>query len=158
MEINPIHGAEFDVEKYRFSVMKKLVDYGSSIEDSNIDNEYYNQLVDELTYATMCNKDGWSVLKVPFSKEKDIRVGAKFYYENDMMGMSCDIRLMTVTYIRSGIVFYTDDKDNSERSFPIGCFFASRLEPEVYSVGKGYPSKWYKFESFYGMTKIEYNE
>lgn len=38
------------------------------------------------------------------------------------------------------------------------CFFASRLEPEEYTTPKGYPSKWYKFESFYGKTKIVYND
>lgn len=149
-KINPIHGEDFDVEIYQKSVIKKLLQCK--------DEESQSKIIDELTYATACNKNGWASIKIPFSKEEDITVGAKFYYENDMMGMKCDIRLMTITYIRSGIVFYTDDKDDSERSFPIGCFFASRLEPEEYTPPAGYPSKWYKFESFYGKTKILYNE
>lgn len=149
-EINPIHGEDFDVEVYQKSVITKLLQCE--------DEESQSEIIDELTYATMCNKNGWVTIKTPFSKEEDIVVGAKFYYENDMMGMSCDVRLMTITYVRSGIAFYTDDKDDTERSFPIGCFFASRLEPEEYTPPKSYPSKWYKFESFYGMTKIVYNE
>ena len=149
-KINPIHGEDFDVEIYQKSVIKKLLQCK--------DEESQSKIIDELTYATSCNKNGWASIKIPFSKEEDITVGSKFYYENDMMGMKCDIRLMTITYIRSGIVFYTDDKDDSERSFPIGCFFASRLEPEEYTPPAGYPSKWYKFESFYGKTKILYNE
>ncbi len=149
-KINPIHGEDFDVEIYQKSIIAKLLQCK--------DEESQGEIIDELTYATTCNKNGWSSIKIPFSKEEDIKVGAKFYYENDMMAMKCDVRLMTVTYIRSGIVFYTDDKDDSERSFPIGCFFASRLEPEEYTTPKGYPSKWYKFESFYGKTKIVYND
>jgi hypothetical protein len=149
-KINPIHGEDFDVEVYQKSVITKLLQCK--------DEESQSELIDELTYATTCNKNGWATIRTPFSKEEDIVVGAKFYYENDMMGMSCDVRLMTITYLRSGIAFYTDDKDDTERSFPIGCFFASRLEPEEYIAPKGYPSKWYKFESFYGETKIIYNE
>lgn len=28
----------------------------------------------------------------------------------------------------------------------------------IYTDWTGYPSKWYKFESFYGKTKIVYND
>ena len=99
-KINPIHGEDFDVEVYQKSVITKLLQCK--------DEESQSELIDELTYATTCNKNGWATIRTPFSKEEDIVVGAKFYYENDMMGMSCDVRLMTVTYIRSGIVFYTE--------------------------------------------------
>lgn len=75
------------------------------------------------------NPDEKSVIVQPFAKPEEIVKGAKFVFEDNYGGLSLDIRIMTITYVRSGIAFYTDNKEpDVEKSFPLGCWFASKLE------------------------------
>ena len=92
---------------------------------------------------------------MPFAKPEQIIVGAKFWYNcTDSGSLAIDIRLMDVTHIRSGIVFYIDDVNSEERSFPLGCLMAARLEPEVH-VHDMNPD-WYDFESQFGKSTFAY--
>jgi hypothetical protein len=95
------------------------------------------------------------VIRMPFAKPEQIIVGAKFWYNcTDSGSLAIDIRLMEVTHIRSGIVFYIDDVNSEERSFPLGCLMAARLEPEVHVHGMN--PEWYDFTSQFGKSKFKY--
>lgn len=60
--------------------------------------------------------------------KKYFQVGRQFWMYDDNKHAYV---LITITYIRSGIVFYTTEGDDEERSFASGSVFAELLYPRV---------------------------
>lgn len=111
---------------------------------------------DILLWYVTTNCDGFSYCKVPNPKESDIVVGAKFWYDNSDFLNPSDIRLMTITYIRSGVAFYIDDKDETERNFfTSGTLFSERMLDYFEYVTDKNP-ELFKLTSQYDKTIIKY--
>lgn len=92
--------------------------------------EFENTELDRLTSMLLSNDPNKkAIIRQPFAKPEEITVGRQFVFENNYGGMSLDIRIMTITYVRSGIAFYVDDKEpDVEQTFPLDCWFTSKLE------------------------------
>ena len=111
---------------------------------------------DLLYWYVTANEEEFSNIRIPYVKESDIVVGAKFWFDNSSILDPCDIRLMTITYVRSGVAFYTDNKCDEEKNFfTSGTLFSERII-EYFEYETDYDPKLFKFVSIYGHTIIKY--
>lgn len=90
-------------------------------------------------------------IKLPLVKNEDIVVGSSFFHYDAEAGC---VDKLTITYTRSGIVFYTSGLHQEEDSFPMGCIMQRYLEPEVIETELN--PKHYKLIPKLGKTKIVY--
>ena len=82
-----------------------------------------------------------------------IEIDGEFYYFDTQTNT---VRLIKVTYIRSGVYFYTIEDESHEIEYfaPIECFFTKILEPKIYVTNIN--TDYYKFESRWGKSEIIY--
>lgn len=96
---------------------------------------------------------------------EDIHVGNRFWsYGHDMLSQKQEEEglpsgrehwhLITITHIRSGVVFYTQ-KDSPEEHFEKGSAMVGLLEPETY-IHKLDP-QYYRMESRSGLVDFKYD-
>lgn len=97
------------------------------------------------------------------TKWEDIAVGKRFwcytktFLSNNELNGSLDPemwRLMTITYIRSGVVFYRIEEQEQEEHFEQGSAMVSLIEPQTY-VHNNDP-QYYKMISRSGKVDFQY--
>ena len=115
-----------------------------------------SEIIDYITsYIISGSIDKKGKILIPFATKKDIVEGAEFFIDNKFFER--EILKIKITYVRSGIAFYIDEKEpDVEKSFPINSVFATRLEP-VHYVSDLNP-KYYQIESYYGKSTYEFKE
>lgn len=88
-----------------------------------------------------------------YMPEEYLMVGGEFYYFD---GEFDCVRLIKITYIRSGMCFYTIEDENhaNEYWFPSGCFFAITLESKKYITNIN--SDYYNVVTRLGKSEIIY--
>jgi hypothetical protein len=105
-------------------------------------------------YEIICAMQGGGErvkIKLPDTKDSDIIVGKKFYY----LDTNFRIDKITITYVRSGIVFYKSKLHRKgEHNFPLDCLFARHLKPEIYETDLD--PKYYEIVCPLGKTKVKY--
>lgn len=82
-----------------------------------------------------------------------LTVGGEFYYFD---GQFEKTRLIKITYIRSGMCFYTIEDENhlNEYWFPEGCFFSVTLEAKKYITNIN--TDYYNVVTMLGKSEITY--
>lgn len=111
--------------------LKKLLD--SLKNDISSMNESLNKIVGQFLDDYYSSATAATRLHDVFANniegmKKYFKVGRQFWMYNDN---KLAYVLITITYIRSGIVFYTTEGDSEERSFASGSVFAELLYPRV---------------------------
>ena len=96
---------------------------------------------------------GIATITLPKTKPSDIVVGKKFW---DFDHEQNKWVLITITYVRSGVVFYTKGRSKKEDDFPLESLMTYRLEPEYFV--SDYNPQYYNVVSRSGKTKITYSE
>lgn len=91
----------------------------------------------------------------------DIHIGDEFYLDISKFGTlePPKYKRIKVTYIRSGVIFYTTKKSKKEYYIPQDSlyFISGRIFPTIYEVDtKKFPKEYYKFTCRCPYTKIIY--
>lgn len=88
-----------------------------------------------------------------YMPEDYLVVDGEFYYFD---GERNCVRLIKITYIRSGVCFYTIEDENhvNEYWFPSGCFFAVTLEAKKYVTNIN--PEYYNVVTRLGKSEIIY--
>lgn len=89
---------------------------------------------------------------LPEIEPEDIEIGDQFYLYDETQWI-----LITITYIRSGIIFYVTEKENEEQWFPFGSIMLTNLTYKEFIVPLA-PNgcKQWIFKSLCPKTKIIY--
>lgn len=88
-----------------------------------------------------------------YTPKEYLMVGGEFYYFD---GERNCVRLIKITYIRSGLCFYTieDENHSNEYWFPVDCFFAITLEAKKYITNIN--TDYYNVVTRLGKSEIIY--
>lgn len=114
--------------------LKKLLDTLDTLENNlSIINESHDEIVRQFLDGYYCSATAATRLHDVFANniegmKKYFKVGRQFWMYDDLQ---MKYVLITITYIRSGIVFYTEEDEIEERSFGSGSVFAELLYPRV---------------------------
>lgn len=114
--------------------LKELKKMLNTLENNlSIINEKHNEIVGQFLDDYYSSATAATMLHDVFSHNIEgmknyFQVGRQFWMYDDLQ---MKYVLITITYIRSGIVFYTTEGDDEERSFASGSVFAELLYPRV---------------------------
>lgn len=124
-----------------------------TVEIDDITHDSYESLIFAL------NGGKKTRIKVPFAKPIEIVPGAEFFALRMKSMFDTKIEHIRITHVRSGVAFYVSDMANNytqENWFPLGCVYASRLEP-VHYVSDLHPD-FYEFVSYSEKVVVTYKD
>ena len=125
-----------------------------AVVNRKIDIDNNDEDIEDVTNKLLCKICGVEKMriKMPDMTNKDIQVGRKFY----SLAIDNKIETVIITYVRSGVAFYTSDLEEGEQHFPLGCVWHAVLEPEEYVCELD--SKYFEMIAPLGRTKFIYNK